>query len=91
MDGLTLAASIAGLVSVAQVVVEKGYRYLKAVKNCEEEVRKLIVETNVFCGIIERLARFAEDEEDEEGPNSTGFYSISGLLIPNAADSHQRR
>ncbi|MCJ1244877.1 Ankyrin-2 [Trapelia coarctata] len=78
MDGLTLAASIAGLVSVAQIVVEKGYRYLKAVKNCEDEVRKLILETNVFCGIIERLARFAEDEEEEDG-----LYSTAPARIPD--------
>jgi len=77
MDGLTLAASIAGLVSVAQVVVEKGYRYLKAVKNCDDEVRKLIVETNVFCGIVERLARLAEDEEEEDGLYSTGLWQRS--------------
>jgi hypothetical protein len=89
MDPVSFAASIAGLATLAGTVVSKGYQYLRAVKTCEEEVRKLIVETNVFCGIVGRLARFADDEEEEDELSSTGFYS--GSLNLNRANTSQRR
>ena len=66
MDPLSLAAGIAGLVSLTDLVVTKGRKYLKAVQECEHEVRNLILETDIFCGAIERLARAVEENEEEE-------------------------
>ena len=74
MDPLSLAASIAGIVGLAESVVRKGYQYLKAVKDCDEDVRKLIVETNVFCGAIDRLAKLVKNEEEYDGLDSTGLW-----------------
>ncbi|MCJ1432343.1 hypothetical protein MMC27_001699 [Xylographa pallens] len=67
MDPLSLSVSIAGLATLAQTVVEKGYKYLRAVKDCGKDVRELMVETNVLCGVIDRLAKLAKDNEDDEG------------------------
>ncbi|KAH8786249.1 hypothetical protein BGZ57DRAFT_818295, partial [Hyaloscypha finlandica] len=67
LDGLSFVASIAGLVSLADLVVTKGYRYLKSVKNCEEDVRSLIVEADVLCGVLSRLAKsLQENAEGDE-------------------------
>ncbi|MCJ1388912.1 hypothetical protein MMC18_001763 [Xylographa bjoerkii] len=57
-------------------VVEKGYKYLKAVKDCEDDVRKLMLETNILCGIIDRLAKLAEDNEDSE--DNEGYHTSNG-------------
>ena len=42
--------------TLAETVVTRGYRYLKAVKNCPAEIRNLMAETNVLCGILGRLS-----------------------------------
>ena len=55
-EPLQFVAAIVGLATVAETVVTKGYRYLRAVKNCPEEVRTLMAEVNVLCGILNRLA-----------------------------------
>src|SRR5438034_3311712 len=65
-DGLSFAASIAGLSSLADLVVAKGYKYIRSVKDCEEEVRKLIVEADVLCGVLTRLEKSLKDREDAD-------------------------
>ena len=66
LDGLSFAASVAGLVSLADIVVTKGYKYVKSVKDCEEEVRNLIVEADVLCGVLTRLAKSLKENEDAD-------------------------
>ncbi|KAL8910660.1 MAG: hypothetical protein Q9171_004076 [Xanthocarpia ochracea] len=55
-EPLSFVASIVAVSTLAGNVVTKGYRYLKAVKDCPEDVRRLIAEVNVLCGILSRLA-----------------------------------
>lgn len=52
---LSFVASVVGVASLAGTVATKGYQYLKAVKDCPNEVRGLIVEINILCGILGRL------------------------------------
>ncbi|KAL8895392.1 MAG: hypothetical protein Q9207_008193 [Kuettlingeria erythrocarpa] len=54
-DPLSFVSSIAAVSTLAGTVVSKGYRYIKAVKDCPEDVRKLMAEVNVLCGILNRL------------------------------------
>jgi hypothetical protein len=54
-EPLSFVASVIAVAGLAEKVVTTGYRYLKAVKNCPDEVRSLMAETNVLCGILERL------------------------------------
>ena len=54
-EPLSFAASIVAISQLAGIVALKGHRYLKAVKDCSEDVRRLIVETDVLCGILTRL------------------------------------
>lgn len=49
MDPFSVATGIAGLVSLAQDVVEKGWaawQLIKTAKNCQEEVSDLLMEVN---------------------------------------------
>lgn len=54
-EPLSFVASVVAVAALAEKVVTGGYRYLKAVKNCPDEVRNLMAETNVLCGILGRL------------------------------------
>ena len=54
-DPLSFVASITAVASLAGTVATKGHQYLKAVKNCSGEVRSLMVEVNILCGILDRL------------------------------------
>lgn len=55
-EPLSFAASVVAISQIAGIVALKGHRYLKAVKDCSEDVRRLIVETDILCGILTRLA-----------------------------------
>ncbi|KAL8723621.1 MAG: hypothetical protein Q9181_007245 [Wetmoreana brouardii] len=57
-EPLSFVASIIAVATLAENVVTKGYRYIKAVKNCPEHVRNLVAEVDVLCGILSRLAKF---------------------------------
>jgi hypothetical protein len=65
-DGLSVAASVAGLVQIADVVVRRGYRYIREVKNAEKSVEKLIDEVNKLSGVLHSLKNVAERCEDDK-------------------------
>jgi cob(I)alamin adenosyltransferase len=56
-DGLSVAASVAGLVQIADVVVRRGYRYIREVKNAEKSVEQLIDEVNKLSGVLHSLSK----------------------------------
>ena len=62
-DPLSFVASTIAVASLAGTVSTKGYQYLKAVKNCSDDVRSLMVEVNVLCGILERLVVLLQSNE----------------------------
>lgn len=83
MDPLSLTASIIAVATLAKGVVTKLYKYVKAVKDCKDEVQKLKVEVGVLSGVLERLARLAEEEEENEqytdDENSESFQTTTDL------------
>ena len=62
-DPLSFVASIIAVTSLAGNVTAKGYQYLKAVKNCPEEAKRLMVEVNILCGILGRLVVLLQSTE----------------------------
>ena len=62
-EPLSFVASLIGVASLAGTIVTKGYHYLRAVKHCSNEVRSLIVETNILCGILDRLVVLLQDPQ----------------------------
>ena len=68
-DPLSFVASVIAVATLAETVVTKSYQYLKAVKNCPDEVRNLLVEVNVLCGILGRLVVLLRSTESN--PNTT--------------------
>jgi hypothetical protein len=64
-DGLSVAASIAGLITIADLIVGRGYRYLKEVKDAEGSIGKLIAEVNNLAGVLHSLKNIADRFEDD--------------------------
>ena len=67
-DPLSFVASITAVASLAGTVATKGHQYLKAVKNCSGEVRSLMVEVNVLCGVLERLVVLLRSNGSSRAP-----------------------
>jgi uncharacterized protein YoxC len=63
---LGVAASVAGLMTIADSIVRKGFNFIKDVKEAEESVEKLVEEVNNLSGVLHSLnnvvERLAEDE-----------------------------
>lgn len=59
-DPLSFVASVIAVTTLASHVVIKGRSYIKAVMNCPHEVRTLMAEVDVLCGILERLTKILE-------------------------------
>lgn len=62
MDPVSLAASIAGLVSLAETVVSIGRKYYSGVRNAPREMSALIGETAALSEILLSLKEIAEQE-----------------------------
>lgn len=65
MDPLSLSASIAGLVSLAEVVFEAVFKYARAVKNARSDVQTLSEEINGLATILRSLKALAADLESD--------------------------
>ncbi|KAJ0297294.1 hypothetical protein COL516b_010875 [Colletotrichum fioriniae] len=62
-DPLSIAASIAGLLSLADIVFLRLSKYIKSVKNAEKEISDLCKEVNVVGGTVNMLSRLAASLE----------------------------
>ncbi|KAK8137409.1 hypothetical protein PG984_002902 [Apiospora sp. TS-2023a] len=64
-DPLSIAASIAGVVTLADLVFGRLYKYAKAVKDVPAEVKQLTTLVNDLGGLLNSLARLARALEGE--------------------------
>jgi len=67
-DQLSISASIAGLMTIADIVIRNGYKYVIAVKNADKAVASLIREVNSLSGTLHSLRNIAEGLEGEDAP-----------------------
>ncbi|KAK1625012.1 hypothetical protein BDP81DRAFT_356836 [Colletotrichum phormii] len=72
-DPLSIAASIAGLLSLADIVCLRLAKYVKSVKHAEKEISDLRDEVNLVGGTINMLSRLATALDAEDGPPIQGF------------------
>ncbi|KAB2104390.1 hypothetical protein AG0111_0g7901 [Alternaria gaisen] len=63
MDPLSVAGSIAGLISLSDTIFRKLYHYVKDVKSAEKEVQELKNEVAALNGVLHNLHLVAEDLE----------------------------
>ncbi|KAL3292692.1 ankyrin repeat protein [Colletotrichum asianum] len=64
-DAVSVAASIAGLVSLADVIFTRLIKYGKAVKNAEKELKELTKDVNLLGGSLDSLSRLARALDDD--------------------------
>ena len=67
-DPLSISASIAGLMTIADIVIRNGYKYIKAVRESDKAVASLINEVNSLSGTLHSLRNIAEGLEGENAP-----------------------
>ena len=60
------AASVAGLVTLADVILRRLYKYGSGVRDAPEEIKKLIAETSIFYGFLQSLKLVAEEISNEQ-------------------------
>jgi len=78
---LGVASSIAGLVALADMVVYKGYRcykFLKDVKEAETTVKKIVDEVNTLAGVLHSLANMVGllEEDNTDVDHSLKTHSV---------------
>ena len=66
MDGLTVASSIAGLVSLADTVVRRLVKYVQGPRDAKEDISVLLVGISNVLGILRTLELLAQQYGNEE-------------------------
>lgn len=82
-DPLSISASVAGLISIADIVTRRSFKYVKGVRNAKREVEKLIAEVMHLFGVLNHLKLVAcrfEDEQFEATMQIHHIHSCYGLL-----------
>lgn len=67
---LEAAAGIAGLVALAELVLNRGYKYYSAVKGAVPEIKDLLVEVNSLYGVLRSLDLLMKQLEGENDDKS---------------------
>jgi hypothetical protein len=65
MDPLSLSASIAGLISITDMIAGRSYKYIKEARGASKEVKKLLEEITDLFGILNSLRLVAARYQDE--------------------------
>jgi len=66
MDPLSLSASIAGLVSITDMIAGKSYKYIKESRGASKEIKRLLEGITDLFGILNSLRLVASRYQEEE-------------------------
>ncbi|KAE9571889.1 hypothetical protein CGMCC3_g12107 [Colletotrichum fructicola] len=82
-DPLSISASIAGLVTLADTVFLRLTKYIKSVHSADKEIKDLCKEVNLLGGAVNMLARLARGHELEDEPFNRDFrmYHIEACAL----------
>ena len=75
-DPLALSASIARLVTLADIVYRSCARYIRSVKNADKEIQGLTQEVNLLGGALNSLSRLARSLEEEAFEDNFRIYHV---------------
>lgn len=76
-DPISFVASVIAIATLAGNVAAKGHRYLKAVKDCPDDVRLLMAEVNVLCSILGGLATLLKGKRLSNATSATESGAIN--------------
>lgn len=54
-EPLSIAASVAGLITLTELIASQGYVFVKRVKNAKAETTKLLAEVTGLFGVLKSL------------------------------------
>jgi len=83
MDPLSLSASIAGLISITDMIAGRSYKYIKEARGASKEIQKLLEEITDLFGILNSLRLVAsryQDEDFDSTMQSQHIYTCHMLL-----------
>ena len=60
MDPLSISASIAGLITLTELIVSHGYEVLKGIKHAKAEINELLAEITALFGVLQSLRLVAD-------------------------------
>lgn len=66
MEALGVASSIAGLISLADVIAFKISKYYTLVKSAQSDIRQLLLEVQSLYGVLNSLKLLAQCLEDAQ-------------------------
>ncbi|KAF6222560.1 hypothetical protein HO133_000605 [Letharia lupina] len=75
-DPLSVSASISGLITLADIVFRRTYKYVKAVKKAPKEISALSAEIGALYGILSNLQLVSRQLEDETFESTTRVHHI---------------
>jgi hypothetical protein len=79
-DPLSIAGSIAGLVSIGDTVFRRVYHFTRTARNAQSEILDLKSEIAVLTGVLHNLRLVADDLEGEDINNSLRVEHVNSCL-----------
>ena len=79
-DPLSVSASIAGLITLADILFRRTYKYVKAVKKASKEIKALSTELGTLYGILNNLNLVSHQLEDQTFESTTRTHHINSCI-----------
>ena len=79
-EPLSVSASISGLITLADIVFRRTYKYVKAVKNAPKEISALSTEIGSLYGILSTLQLVSRQLEGETFDTSTRIHHVQSCF-----------
>ena len=79
-EPLSVSASLASLITFAEIMFKRTYKYAKAVRNAPEEIRKLSNELSTLNGLLHRVELLARELEGHPSYSNKNIYGLNSCL-----------
>ena len=79
-DPLSVSASLLSIITFAEILFRRTFKYAKAVRNAPEEIRRLSEEISVLHGVLHRVELLASALEGHPSQTSVQSYGLSSCL-----------
>ncbi|KAG4441912.1 hypothetical protein IFR05_002596 [Cadophora sp. M221] len=93
MDPLSIAASVAGLCTLAESIVHRTRAYVRSVRGSEREIAKLVRATAQLYGILEQIRLledgFDDDDGEKERSMGAGVGGVRGVHLVKGEELYE--
>lgn len=81
MDGLSIASGVAGLVSLADTVFSRTYKFVREVKNAEKDISKLAREIRNLSSLLHGLSLVFVELEQESSESNFQLHHLNSCRV----------